>query len=250
MLTYDFGYEWIWAWGHAIPVILAAALAALFRPRPRWIQAALLIVGLWGLAGLWIVRGVFHITSPVPMPTPRFLASGEGRVVDLGAGSGRSTLMTAIGRPRARVVALDRFTSGYGIGENTAARLRANLEAGGVKDRVEIREGDMRKLPFANAEFQAATSAYAMDHLRRDDFRRALQETARILAPGGEFLFLTINRDIWVKLAYPLLHGGYYGPSPAAERWRKALLVTGDFEITEEGTVPGTLYFLCRKKAK
>ena len=63
------------------------------------------------------------LSRPAALPTPHFLESGSGRVLDGGAGSGRSTLMVLLARPRATVVALDLFREGYGIGGNAPDRL-------------------------------------------------------------------------------------------------------------------------------
>lgn len=248
--AYDFGYSWVWTSAHLIPLTLFTLLAVLaWRLQwRRWLPALFAFFALWSLAGFLIVRFIAGLTEPMSLPTAAFLPNPEGRVLDLGAGSGRATLMVALARPRARVIALDKFAEGYGIDGNRPDRLRANLETAGVAARVEIQSADMRQLPFPDASLDAALSAYAMDHLGRDGFRTALAETARVLKPGGQFLFFTINRDIYLKIAYPFLHGGYYGPRPAAERWRDALTASGAFEIAEQGATPASLYFLARKR--
>ena len=155
-----------------------------------------------------------QINMPVTMPTERFLASGGGNVVDLGAGSGRATLMVLLSRPDTTVTGLDRYTGYYGIDDNSPDRLRANARIAGVEDRLRVEVGDMRELPFKDGEFDGALSVAAMDHLQPQRHPAALAETARVLKPGGEFLFVTINSDFWVKLAFPLAlhgHGGYWG---------------------------------------
>ena len=249
---YDFGYTWFWQYGHLVPMALFGALAAAgWRWKwKRWVQALSLVGVAWSGAGLAIVQTVMRLNTPMELPTASFFASGQGRVLDVGSGSGRSTIMVALARPAAEVVALDRFAQGYGIEQNGPARLGANLRAAGVEKRVKIQEADMRQMPFADGSFDAAVSAYAIDHLGREGFQKALGEVSRVLRPGGEFLFFTINRDWWVKVAYPFLHGGYYGPTPAAERWRAALTASGAFEVVEQGTQPGTMYFLVRKIRK
>ena len=62
-----------------------------------------------------------------------------------------------------------------------------------------------------------------------------------------EFLFIVLNVDGWVKLAYPFPHGhgGYFSGAPPADHWRAALERAG-FEVTEVGTRPATLYLLGR----
>jgi predicted RNA methylase len=85
------------------------------------------------LAGAVIVNGVIRFSLPIALPSAQFLALGNGRVLDAGAGSGRSSLMVLLARPAATVTALDIFGAEYGIGGNTPTRLRANARAAGAE---------------------------------------------------------------------------------------------------------------------
>ena len=107
----------------------------------------------------------------------------------------------------------------------------------------------MRELPFKDGEFDGALSVAAMDHLGRADIPRALAETARVLKPGGEFLFVTINSDFWVKLAIPIaLHGhGYWSWKADDDLWRGRMTTAG-FDVVEVGTQPAELYVLAKKR--
>ena len=169
-------------------------------------------------------------------------------MLDAGAGSGRSTLMVLLARPAATVTALDIFGAEYGIGGNTPDRLRANARAAGAEARVDVQVGDMRAMPFPPASFDGAVSAFAIDHLRRADVERTFAEMARVLKPGGDFLLLVINQDAWIRTALPfLVHHGYFGGKANADRWRTQLEAAG-LEMVEQGTQPGTLYYLARNR--
>ena len=76
--------------------------------------------------------------------------------------------------------------------------------------RATIQPGDMRHLPFEPGTFDAVVSTYAMDHLRRDDSRLAIEEAARVLKPGGDFLLMVLAKDVWLNFTFGplLLHGG------------------------------------------
>lgn len=247
LFRYDFGYEWPWTWGHVIGAVVfaLAAYAAwrVARPRLGLVFAAL---SAWAIAGAAIVNLVLGFSLPIPLPTARFLESGGGRVLDAGAGSGRSSLMVLLARPTATVTALDIFGTEYGIGGNSPDRLRANARAAGAESRLEVQVGDMRAMPFAPASFDGAVSAFAIDHLRRADVDRTFAEMTRVLKPGGEFLLLVINQDAWIRASLPfLVHHGYFGGQTNADRWRTQLEAAG-FELVEQGTRPGTLYYLAR----
>lgn len=237
-------------WGHLVPLSVFGflAVAAWRFGWRRWIVGVSIALALWGLAGFLISNFVLVVDRPLPLPTPQFLPSGAGRVLDLGAGSGRATLMVLQNRPKATVVALDIYSGYWGIEGNTPERLKRNAAAAGATGRVEVRVGDMRELPLPDSSFDAAVSSFAIDHLRRDDVRRALGEVARVLKPGGQILIMNLNLDLWVRVALPALPGhGYFGREQDTEWWRQALTDAG-FVMSDQGTQPGTNYFLGRKR--
>jgi SAM-dependent methyltransferase len=250
MSTYDFGYSPAWAYGHLIPLALFSALTALAVWR-RWHRLIVLLLGAvatWALVGFVIVQVVLEPNRPLTLPTEAFLSGGRGEVVDLGAGSGRSSLMVLLGRPQSRVTALDIYQGYFGIDENTPDRIRANARAAGAESRLTVQVGDMRDIPLPDDSFDGAVSAFAIDHLSRGGINRALVETHRVLRPGGEFLLMVLDVDAWVKVAYPVPHGhGYFSAAPPAQFWRGVLEQAG-FEVREVGTRPATLYLLARAR--
>jgi len=251
-LTFDFGYSWPFTRGHFLVFLVCGALTAVcvWRGWPRWLTGLTSFLTAWGLVGALVMHYAIQINAPLTMPTDRFLASGTGNVLDLGAGSGRATLMVLMARPRTIVTGLDRYTGYYGIDDNTPDRLRANARVAGVEDRLRVEVGDMRELPFKDGEFDGALSVAAMDHLSRKDIPTALAETARVLKPGGDFLFVTINSDFWVKLAVPMaLHGhGYWSWAGDEALWRERMATAG-FDVVEVGRRPAELYFLAKRRA-
>ena len=248
MDTYDFGYSLLWTHGHLIPFAIAAGVLALalWRKWPRWLSVAAGVVALWSVAGFAVVQVVLRANRPVDLPTAGFFPSGAGEVLDVGAGSGRSTVMVLRARPAARVTALDIYQGYFGIDDNTPDRLRANAAVAGGADRVDVVTADMRAMPFPDGRFHAAVSVAAIDHLGRDDIPKALNEVARVLRDPGEFLLVVLNVDGWVRLAYPMAHHGYFGHSPSADSWR-ARLEAARFRVVEQGTKPALLYLLAHK---
>jgi len=104
-------------------------------------------------------------------------------VLDAGCGSGRIFRYELA--PGCRVVGVD-------IG----AELRDNPNAG---DRV---RGDVQRLPFADASFDAVLGSHVMEHIPEPE--KALAEVARVLRPAGRFLLLTPNRFHYVPLVASL----------------------------------------------
>ncbi len=245
---YEFGYAWPYAYGHLIPIAIGAiALILAFRFKRTWLKAIAALVMTWGIAGLLILHFAIRINLPMQLPTAKFLEGREGRVLDVGAGSGRASLMVLLARPRTNVVALDIFSNNYGIETNTPERLFANASIAGVRERLEATSADMREMPFEDASFDAVVSTYAIDHMRRSESIRALHEVHRVLRPGGDFLLAVMRTDAYVHTAFPVLAShGVFGPDGAEQGWREMLEQAG-FEIIESGPAPATVYVLARK---
>lgn len=246
----NFGYPWYLSYGHLVIAAVALSFWLLGYAR-KWSRVAMVLIGaitLWSFAAFLVARFGLDVNGRLPLPTQTFLASGTGRVLDMGAGTGRSTLMVLEARPLTTVVALDLFAESYehhfGTGQSGQERLLSNLKAAGLENRATIQTGDMRKLPFEAATFDAIVSTYAIDHLGRDGAVASLSEASRVLKPGGEFLMMVIAKDLWLKFAFGpmLLHSGTRG----AAQWTKLLQDAG-FQMVEQGARPATLYFLARK---
>jgi 2-polyprenyl-6-hydroxyphenyl methylase/3-demethylubiquinone-9 3-methyltransferase len=56
-------------------------------------------------------------------------------------------------------------------------------------------QGRLERLPFADGSFDAVVAADVLEHL--PDLPAAVAELARVLAPGGGFVFDTVNRTSW-----------------------------------------------------
>lgn len=246
----DFGYPWWLSYGH-LPVLAAAVSILLLGYARKWSRWAMLFLGvivLWSGAALLVARFVIDVNGRPALPTQAFLRSGVGRVLDIGAGTGRSSVMVLQSRPQATLVALDLFGESFqqhfGRGETPQQRLLANLKAAGVEQHATITTADMRKLPFEPAAFDAIVSAYAIDHVNRQGTDQSLAEAARVLKPGGDFLLMVIANEKWAKFTFgPLLsHGG----TRRADWWTAHVQKAG-FQILEEGTRPLTFYLLARR---
>jgi ubiquinone/menaquinone biosynthesis C-methylase UbiE len=254
----NFGYPNSVIYGHLLvtAAVLPIALLAWFRKWSKWLFIPAAAIVLWSLTAFAVVRFGLDMNGRMSLPTQSFLASGTGRVLDMGAGSGRSAIMVLEARPNCTLVALDLFGESYAqhfgadgktqdVTEIGRQRLLANFQAAGVDQRASIQPGDMRHMPLEAASFDAIVSAYAIDHLNTKGAQQSLAEAARVLKPKGEFLLMVITKDAWLNYAWgPLLmHAGLRG----AGRWTELLTEAG-FDVAEQGTKPASLYFLARKR--
>jgi ubiquinone/menaquinone biosynthesis C-methylase UbiE len=246
-----FGYPWWLSYGH-LPIVVptfSLMLLGYWRKWSKWLMVLLGVLLLWSSAAFVIARFGIDINGRASLPTQSFLRAGTGRVLDIGAGTGRSSIMVLEARPRTTLVALDLFGESFeghfGPSQSPQQRLLANLRAAGVEQRATIVTADMRKLPFEAGAFDAIVSAYAIDHLNRQGIVQSLAEAARVLKPGGDFLLILVDiKEPWFKFAFGpmLMHMGSRGP----EWWNPRIKEAG-FQICEEGTRPATLYFLARR---
>jgi DNA-binding transcriptional ArsR family regulator len=103
-------------------------------------------------------------------------------VADLGAGEGSSTLL--LSQRAVRVIAIDSSAKMIDVGREQARR-------NGITN-IEFRLGDMEEIPIAAGEVELAFFSQSLHHALHP--ARALEEAARILAPGGRIVVLDLVR--------------------------------------------------------
>ena len=83
---------------------------------------------------------------------------------------------------------------------------------------IEYVEGTGEQLPFADAAFDAVYCCDVLEHV--DDLQRTLDESARVLKPGGVYMYDTINRTrrsklVMIKLFQEWRSTAHDGAEPA-----------------------------------
>lgn len=113
-----------------------------------------------------------------PEVTDHAVSLSEGsRVLDLGAGIGRHTL--ALARAGMRVTALD-------ASEQSVKVIGIASQAAGLA--VDVRQGAMTDLPFADGSFDHVLSWNVIYHGDERVVSRTFAEVRRVLRPGGTFM--------------------------------------------------------------
>ena len=118
---------------------------------------------------------------------------GDERVLDLGCGRG-AVLLAAAKRltDGGRATGVDLWRAKGRTGDTRAAR--ANAEAEGVADRVDLVTGDLRDLPFRDDGFDVVLSGQALHDIPSAEGRvRAVREAYRVLRPGGLMLLADVQ---------------------------------------------------------
>ncbi len=82
---------------------------------------------------------------------------------------------------------------------------RGLMAESGLADRVDVREADVHRLPFADAEFSLIVALGVLPWLH--DPATAVAELARVLAPGGSIILTADNRGRLNRLVEPRENG-------------------------------------------
>jgi SAM-dependent methyltransferase len=141
-----------------------------------------------------------RVFGPV-LPEERTAAEVDGVVTQLGLGPGACLLDLCCG-PGRHAVPLARL--GFRVtGLDLSRRLLAEAAAAaaGHGEPVGLVAADMRRLPFADASFDAVLNLFNAFGYLEDDAQDelVLGEVARVLRPGGRFLQELANREALVR---------------------------------------------------
>lgn len=118
-------------------------------------------------------------------------AEGEPRLKVLDCGAGGPV-------PPVALFAQHGFEAcGIDIGSEQLESAKQFCAALGIE--VDLRQGDMRALPFEDESFDYVFEHYAMCHLSKEDTVKAVSEMQRVLKPGGMAFFGVISTDCWPK---------------------------------------------------
>jgi SAM-dependent methyltransferase len=145
------------------------------------------------------IRSVDH--TPVILDAlERLLGTGPGRCLDLGCGTG--VAFPVIARLGWSIVGVDTSTDQLAVAGPHADAVGAQLVT-----------ADATKLPFEAESFDAVVSL--LTHTDFDDLAAAFREAARVLRPGGRFVYVGIH-PCFASSAVdrradgpPILHPGY-----------------------------------------
>lgn len=94
---------------------------------------------------------------------------------------------------------VDRGALVTGIDPAQGAIAAARAHAAQTGRRIDYDIGVGEALPYADQGFDAVVCVDVLEHV--EDLQQVIHEVARVLRPGGLFLFDTINRNPWSRLA-------------------------------------------------
>jgi ubiquinone/menaquinone biosynthesis C-methylase UbiE len=153
-------------------------------------------------------RNVFQAWLEVPMLLRLLPVANGRRLLEVGCGTGVALPQLAkLCRP-SRLVGLD-------IAPALIDRAKERVARAGVA--AELYSGDVRKLPFADDEFDVVIDFGTCYHIDHPD--AALREIARVLRDGGAFMY---EAPLAQLIAHPIRSSGR--PLP----WHASTELTGE----------------------
>jgi ubiquinone/menaquinone biosynthesis C-methylase UbiE len=133
----------------------------------------------FGAAAADYASNAYHAAGPdLKMLVDAARLTGSERVLDCGTGAGHTALALA---PHAREVI------GIDITEEMLAAARDLARQRGLEN-VQFEAADALALPYADGSFDVVANRQSAHHYA--DLGRALDETRRVLRPGGRFLLI------------------------------------------------------------
>jgi ubiquinone/menaquinone biosynthesis C-methylase UbiE len=103
------------------------------------------------------------------------------RVLEIGCGTGNLVILIKCLYPEAQAVGLD-------PDPKALARARRKAERKAVS--VQFHSGFSHELPYLNGSFDRVFSSFMFHHLNLEEKKQTLQETRRVLVPGGSLHLL------------------------------------------------------------
>jgi arsenite methyltransferase len=185
--------------GGLLLLIAVLLLCVRWRALPPAIQTSVGMTLLWsGVALTGTGAGMFGGSrfGKIRFAARRIDAlglRGTEQVLDVGCGHGLMLIAAAKRLSGAKAIGIDLWQTEDQADNSTEATMR-NAKIEGVADRIELKTGDARQLPFNDNSFDVVLSSWALHNIYDADGRvRAIREIARVLKPGARAMIVDIR---------------------------------------------------------
>jgi arsenite methyltransferase len=163
-----------------VPPVTAGGVTFIFTPMFRNTGIACIAGGV-----LMVVYSKFmkfrHRDKMLEMVNWR----GDERVLDVGTGAGLLLIGAAKRLNTGKAMGVDVWST-VDLSRNTRERTLRNAEIEGVKEKVEVLNGDATAMKFADGTFDVVLSNLVIHNIATRQGRdKACREIARVLKPGG-----------------------------------------------------------------
>jgi len=121
---------------------------------------------------------------------------GNGKVLDIGTGSGRAAIEIAKHFPEAQIVGMDLWSKGWRFFGVSKAQAETNARVENVSNRCVFQQGNALDMPFEDREFQLVVSSFVFHEIGIPDRTELFREAIRVLAPGCIFMILDVFNSL------------------------------------------------------
>lgn len=239
---YYFGWSYGWMnmfWMIGTVFLMGTVWVYCYDQTLVWLSLILFLIALNLFVGNYILR-TSKKNEYMTLPFVDLFRTDSDLILDAGCGAGRTTLELAKVMKNSKIVAYDRFDADY-IENGGQSLLERNLKIAGIRDRVEIKKGDITAIPDKGDTFDSAISSYMMDHLGKYKLD-GLKEINRVLKPGGKFLLIVFVPGVATFSVFNL----FCFSLTSRKGWRR-LFGQSNFRLIEEGVINTGIYFLIEK---
>jgi arsenite methyltransferase len=125
---------------------------------------------------------------------------GDEQVLDVGTGRGLLLIGAARRLTTGTATGIDVWST-KDLSGNWLERTQANIDVEGIRDKVDLKSDDARKLSFPDASFDVVLSNLCIHNIPEPEGRvQACREIARVLKPGGTALISDLmNTGAYMK---------------------------------------------------
>ena len=149
--------------------------------------------------GSWMYNHVFYIIGGIMEQVHRVVLShldydGEGKILEVGCGSGALTIRSALTWPKAKVIGVDHWGAVYNYSK---ALCEKNAASEGVASRCVFQHGDAKQLDFPDESFDVVISKNVYHNVMGANMQKLLLESLKKKKKGGVF---ALNDDMKPKM--------------------------------------------------
>jgi ubiquinone/menaquinone biosynthesis C-methylase UbiE len=115
---------------------------------------------------------------------------GSEILLDLGCGRGLLLIEAAKRLPQGKAVGIDLWSQ-HDLSRNTRQSVEENARLEGMIERMQILDGDMKKLPLLDSSVDLVVARFSIHNIQTQEGRReAVKEAVRVLRSGGRIAIM------------------------------------------------------------